>query len=154
MIQIASVTSGTTPLLRELILEYSRSIGFDLGFQKFDEELAALPGEYADSLRGAALIASSGHEAAGCVALRKWDDETGEIKRLYVRDRFRGLGIGRALAKDILECARQIGYARVRLDTVPSMATATQLYSSLGFEPIPAYRPNPIPGALFFELTF
>lgn len=153
MIHIASVTPGTTPLLRELFLEYSQSIGFDLGFQNFDDELASLPGEYCESLRGAALIAKSGSEAAGCVALRRWDDETAEIKRLYVRTGFRGLGVGRALAKEILDCARRIDYVRVRLDTVPSMASATKLYSSFGFQPISAYRPNPIPGALFFELT-
>jgi ribosomal protein S18 acetylase RimI-like enzyme len=138
---------------RALFEEYAGSLDFDLGFQDFAQELATLPGEYAPP-RGRLLLAWVGrHTAAGCVALHGLDGGTAEMKRLYVRPRFRGAGIGRALAQAVLTEAKKLGYTRIRLDTVQSMREATALYRSLGFFEIPAYRQNPVPGALFLERT-
>ena len=148
-----------------LFREYAEALGVDLSFQNFERELAELPGEYAPP-EGALLLAfaedlaaspatrSSGFaSAAGCVALRKIDGDVCEMKRLYVRDRFRGHGLGRALALAVMDVARTIGYRSMRLDTLPQMGTAQALYDSLGFRDIPPYRFNPIPGSRFLEIA-
>jgi GNAT superfamily N-acetyltransferase len=132
---------------RALFREYAASLPFDLDFQDFDRELAELPGAYAPP-RGALLLA----RGAGCVGLRPIDETTCEMKRLYVRPSTRGTGLGRTLAEAIIEEARRLGYARMRLDTVAAMDAAQFLYERLGFREIPAYRPNPIAGARFLEL--
>ena len=143
-------TSEYIPQVRELFKEYEASIGVDLCFQNFEKELAALPGGYAPP-EGRLLLACEGDDIAGCIALRKIDCQTCEMKRLYVRPAFRGSGVGRALVDAILKEAREIGYSRMRLDTLPSMKEAIALYQSLGFHPIASYRPNPVEGALFLE---
>jgi GNAT superfamily N-acetyltransferase len=138
-------------VVRELFREYAASTGFDLCFQDFDRELAALPGEYAPP-RGRLLLAHVNGQLAGCVALRPLDAETCEMKRMFLRSGHRGRGLGRALATSIIREARTIGYRRMRLDTVPAMKEAIGLYRCLGFRDIASYRHNPIPGALFLEL--
>lgn len=130
-----------------MLREYAAWLEVDLCFQNFEAELAALPGDYAPP-RGRLLIA----EGAGCVALRAIDDEICEMKRLYLRPQHRGSGLGRCLVKAIIDEARGIGYRRMRLDTMPKMASAQHLYASLGFCEIEPYRYNPEPGARFLEL--
>jgi ribosomal protein S18 acetylase RimI-like enzyme len=137
---------------RELFLEYAQSLGFSLCFQNFDKELAALPGDYAPP-EGRLLLAEYDTQLAGCVALHKLEPGICEMKRLYLRPQCRGKGLGRSLAERIVAEARQIGYARMRLDTVePIMKDAVAMYRKLGFNEIPPYRPNPIAGAMYMEL--
>ncbi len=136
--------------VRALMLEYATGLGFDLCFQGFDQELAALPGAYAPP-RGALFLAWTCGRPAGCVALRPLEGDTCEMKRLYVRPDCRGGGLGRALVERVMAEARRLGYARMRLDTVPGMEAAIALYRALGFVDIAPYRPNPIPGALYLE---
>jgi putative acetyltransferase len=137
---------------RELFLEYAQSLGFSLCFQNFDKELAELPGDYAPP-EGRLLLAECEGQLAACVALHKLEPGTCEMKRLYLRPQFRGKGLGRALAEQIMAEARQIGYQRMRLDTVePVMKDAVAMYRKLGFKEIAPYCPNPIAGALYMEL--
>jgi ribosomal protein S18 acetylase RimI-like enzyme len=151
---IAPAISGADiAAVSELFREYGQSLGIDLSFQRFDEELAAMPGDYAEP-RGTLLLARVGELAAGCVGLRPLEDDVCEMKRLYVRPTCRGLKIGEALARDVIEAARWRGYARMRLDTLPSMARARRLYEELGFRRIAPYRFNPIAGTAFMELRF
>ena len=149
---VAAESPNDMPHVRELFLEYAGSLGFSLCFQNFDEELKGLPGEYAPP-NGRLLLVRCGGEIAGCVALHKLELGVCEMKRLYLRPAFRGKGLGRVLAQNIIEQAREIGYSRMRLDTVePVMSDAVAMYRRLGFREIPAYRSNPMPGALYMEL--
>jgi putative acetyltransferase len=139
-------------LARILFQEYGASLGFSLCFQNFDKELAGLPGDYAPP-KGRLLIAYLEGEAAGCVALHEFEAGISEMKRLYVRPAFRGKRVGLALANGIIAAAREIGYKRMRLDTVPSeMADAVKMYGRLGFKQIAPYRANPQAGTLYMEL--
>jgi ribosomal protein S18 acetylase RimI-like enzyme len=139
---------------REIFREYADGLGVDLCFQQFDKELASLPGEYAPP-RGALLLALVDGEVAGCCALRPLDaadyPNAAEMKRLYVRKAFRGLGLGRQLAEAMLDAAREAGYTSVLLDTLDEMEAARALYQELGFEEIPPYYHNPIAGAHYLK---
>jgi ribosomal protein S18 acetylase RimI-like enzyme len=138
-------------LARELVGEYAAELGVDLSDQGFERELAELPGEYAPP-QGRLLVAFDGDVAAGCVALRGRAKGTCEMKRLYVRHAYRGTGLGRRLAETIVSEAREIGYERVVLDTLPSMGPAAALYLSLGFHEIEPYYESPVAGTRFLEL--
>jgi ribosomal protein S18 acetylase RimI-like enzyme len=137
--------------IRDLFIDYSNSLGFDLSFQNFQKELNELPGDYSPP-SGRLLLGFHDSNPAGCVALRRISEEICEMKRLFVRPQCRGLGLGRALAMKVIEDACEIGYRRMRLDIVPTMQTAIALYFSLGFKEIEPYRYNPIKGAKFMEL--
>ncbi|MCP8968598.1 GNAT family N-acetyltransferase [Ectobacillus ponti] len=137
--------------VREIFAEYTASLGINLDFQGVEAELAALPGKYAPP-EGAIFLAID-QETAGCVALRKLEEGVGEIKRLYVRPHFKGRGLGRQLMSLIIRKAPELGYTKLRLDTLPSMKEAVSLYTSLGFNRIAPYCYNPIEGAMYMELT-
>jgi ribosomal protein S18 acetylase RimI-like enzyme len=144
--------------VRMLFREYADSLGVDLCFQGFDGEVAELPGKYA-APTGRLLLAWKKSadvvgwaEAVGCVALRGIDIGTCEMKRLYVRPQARGEHLGRRLAERVCSEAREAGYSRICLDTLPTMTAAQQLYRTLGFEPIEPYVFNPVPGSLFLGL--
>ncbi len=133
--------------VRELIVEYANSLGVDLSFQHLDQELASL-----ETFYEIVLLAREPDGIAGCIALRRMDDQCCEMKRLYVRPEFRGRGIAHALVKELLTIARARGYSRMRLDTLPAMKAAMRLYEEFGFREIGQYRENPIAGSRFMEL--
>ncbi len=137
---------------RAMIEEYAASLGVDLCFQGFAEEMEHIADEYSPP-RGALLLAKEGEAILGCVGLRPFGDAGDcEMKRMYVPSAGRGRGIGRRLAEAIVAEARKAGYARMLLDTLPHLEAAQSLYRSMGFVEIPVYRHNPVPGALYFAL--
>jgi ribosomal protein S18 acetylase RimI-like enzyme len=137
--------------VRALFLEYAGSLPFALDFQDFDHEVETLPGDYAPP-RGALIVARVDGRICGCVGVRPLEGATCELKRLYVRPESRAAGLGRLLTAAAIERARLVGYARMRLDTVPGMERAQSLYLALGFREIEPYRSNPVEGARFLEL--
>jgi GNAT superfamily N-acetyltransferase len=149
-------TQATSPeqieQARSLFREYEVWIQTDLCFQSFEQELAELPGKYAPP-EGRLLLGFHDDQLAGCVALRKIGNGVCEMKRLFVRPGFHGKGIGRGLIDEVVKEAREIGYQRMRLDTLPPrMNKAIALYRRLGFKEIEPYYENPVPGALFMEV--
>jgi ribosomal protein S18 acetylase RimI-like enzyme len=153
---IHAVEQDHIEAVRALFEEYAASLSFSLEFQQFSDEVATLPGEYAPE-SGRLLLALVDNTPAGCVALRRLDDGIGEVKRLYVKPEFRGQrfsgkSIGVSLAIAVVQEARNAGYKKLRLDTVPSMTRAIALYKALGFRQIEPYCYNPFPDAMFFEL--
>jgi putative acetyltransferase len=141
-------------LVSDIFQEYARSLGFDLCFQNFEEELANLPGDY-NQPRGTLLLARINDEVAGCCALRPLDSvdypNACEMKRLYVRPAFRSLGLGRLLAEAIMDSARMADYDCILLDTLDDMEAARALYVELGFQEVPPYYHNPIAGAHYLK---
>ena len=141
--------------MRAIFQEYAQTLTVDLGFQGFADELAQLPGDYAEP-RGALLLAWVNGSVAGCCALRALDTSdypnAAEMKRLYVRQSFRGLGLGRQLSEAILDAAKRSGYRCVLLDTLDEMESARALYEDLGFEEIPPYYHNPHAGAHYLKV--
>ncbi len=137
--------------VQRLFREYAAWVGVDLSFQGFERELAELPGEYI-APGGVLLLAAVEGGIAGCVAAHRWRPGVCEMKRLFVRDAFRGAGCGRALVEGVIDWARKAGYRSILLDTLPVMDGAQRLYARLGFREVPPYRPNPVPGARFLEL--
>jgi putative acetyltransferase len=149
---ISVVTEHDLPAVRTLLREYAASLAVSLDFQQFDDELAGLPGAYAPP-QGALLIARTADDDAGCVAVRPLAAGTCELKRLFVRARWRGHELGRRLTEAALAHARTAGFQQMRLDTLPGMETAQALYEELGFREIAPYTRNPVPGARFLELN-
>lgn len=148
------ITATTEEHYREakaLLREYEVEIEVDLCFQGFEEELETLDRVYG-SPGGRFFLVRQGDGTAGCVALRDLGDGVCEMKRLFVRPGFRGNGLGRLCAERIVQTAREMGYAAMRLDTLPAMHPAIALYRSMGFTEIAAYTENPCEGALFMEL--
>ena len=139
------------PEIKALFREYETFLGVDLCFQGFEEELAELPGKYKPP-RGALLVALVNSQVAGCVALRPLDSGHCEMKRLYVRPDYRGLGLGRQLAHRIIEVSREIGYERMKLDTLDFLEEAIHLYKSLGFKQTGSYYDNPLEKVSYWEL--
>ena len=137
--------------IARLFREYESSLDVDLCFQGFEEELASLPGEYGAPDGRLYLLTVDG-QTAGCAALRRFDPDTAEMKRLYVRPEFRASGLGLQLAQQIIADARAAGWRRLVLDTLPSMGKAIELYLALGFRNIEPYRDNPVPGARYLGL--
>ena len=136
---------------RQLLEEYVASLQLDLSFQDIGHELVHLSSEYAPPV-GAFLLAEEKGSCLGCVGVRRFEESVGEIKRLYTVPAARRWGLGRQLAHGAIEAGRRLGYRRLRLDTLPSMAAAHALYASFGFRPIAPYRFNPVEGAAFMEL--
>jgi ribosomal protein S18 acetylase RimI-like enzyme len=137
--------------VKQIFLEYAQSLEIDLAFQNFETEFKTLPGKYGPP-DGVLILALVDDKAAGCIALRKIAEDTCEMKRLYVRDDYKGLGIGRRLVTMLIEEASILKYHYMRLDTLSTMKQALNLYVSLGFYDIAPYVYNPIKGARFMEL--
>jgi GNAT superfamily N-acetyltransferase len=137
--------------VRALFREYEAFLHVDLCFQSFEQELACLPGKYAPP-EGALFLALEDEIPAGCVALRKFKEGNGEMKRLFVRPAFRGRGLGRILAERIIAEAVQLGYGCILLDTLDRLKAAMRLYESLGFVKTEPYYPNPLPDVVYWKL--
>src|SRR5271155_4466707 len=123
---------------------------FAAGLARIDQEIAGLPGVYGPP-SGEIILAFKGTSLVACGALRELESRVGEIKRVYVRADHRGKGFGPRLTGALLDRAAELGYERVRVDTLPTMTAAIQFYQEMGFKPIPPYWPHPVPGSLFFE---
>jgi GNAT superfamily N-acetyltransferase len=149
---IQAETPAQIETARTLFREYEAWLGMDLCFQGFEEELRALPGKYAEP-SGRLLLGYVDQKPAGCIALRKIDEGVCEMKRLFIRDEFRGHGLGLLLVEKVISEARDAGYLKMRLDTFPpKMGKAVKLYESHGFREIAPYYNNPHTGVLFMEL--
>jgi len=148
----AAASASDLESVRTLFREYADSLGVNLDYQGFEEEVRDLPGNYSPP-SGTLVLAFNDDELVGCVGVRPIDDEIAEMKRLYVRPSGRGLGLGRTLAEAAIRFATVTGYTRMRLDTLPQMDRAQELYRSLGFMPIDAYRYSAVPGTVFLELV-
>lgn len=155
MLEIVEVTKDDVASLdrvKSLFREYANWLSVDLSFQRFEEELSNLPEPYYEAPSGALFLALWNGQPAGCVGVRHFENSTCEMKRLFVREAFKGQGIGKALARRAIEAGRELGYKRILLDTLAHMRTAIELYTSLGFHPIAAYYDNPISDAVYLSM--
>lgn len=151
---IQAKTSEQIESVREVFREYERWLDLDLCFQGFEKELAELPGKYAQPEGLLWLAVDEDDKVAGCIALRKLEESVCEMKRLFVRDDYRGCGVGKLLVESLIDKARQLGYGRMRLDThPPKMGKAVGIYRSLGFVEIKPYYDNPHEDVLYMELS-
>ena len=153
--QTASELEQIKELFREYYAFLAHDHGLDISYQGIEEELATLPGKFAPP-RGRLILAVMAEQPIGCAALRPIDEQVCELKRMFVLPQFRGRGVGRALAEELIQVARTIGYERMRLDTGNFLTAAIQLYESLGFKRIEPY--NDVPEdlreiAIFMELV-
>lgn len=148
---IAVETEKHLEIIRKLFREYEDFLGFHLCFQDFEKEMAMLPGKYAPP-DGRLIIAEYNSEVAGCIAIKKIGEDVCEMKRLYVRPKFRGLKIGRKLAEKIIVEAKTIGYKKMRLDTLKRLKEALSLYRSMGFTEIQPYVYNPLEDVVYMQL--
>jgi GNAT superfamily N-acetyltransferase len=137
--------------IAHLMREYVEALEADISFQDFESECADLPGKYARP-EGVVLIGRTADEAVGIVAYRPFEHGICEMKRLYVLPRFRGTGLGRLLVEELVRDAKSHGYRRMVLDSLPSMRSAQAVYGAVGFQPIPAYYYNPLPGVVYMAL--
>jgi GNAT superfamily N-acetyltransferase len=153
MIELKSAQSENDyAIAKELFLEYASQLGVDLGFQNFDKEVETIKSEYA--LPEGALFIGFDREQnpIGCFAVRKFKDSVCELKRMYLQPRMQGHGAGSVMLKKAIAVAKELGYERMRLDTLPTMQAAINLYRKNGFYEIPPYRFNPIEGTKYFEI--
>jgi carbonic anhydrase len=150
--QVRAAREAEVSEVRRLFREYAAWVGVDLSFQGFEQEVEGLPGDYV-APAGVLLVAEVDGEVAGCVAGHRWSTGVCEMKRLFVREAFRGAGCGRALVESIVAWARGTGYARILLDTLPGMDRAQRPYTELGFREVAPYRFDPVRGARFLELV-
>lgn len=147
MIQIAiAKSSADVASVKELFIEYMNWLGEDLCFQGVDEEMATFPAVYCHL-----LLARVDVEVAGAIGLKDHGEGICEMKRLYVRDAFKGTGLGRLLSERLIDDARKMGFSKMRLDTLPRLEAAIALYRKLGFKEIAPYYFNPVPGVIYFE---
>ncbi|UXH78808.1 GNAT family N-acetyltransferase [Roseateles amylovorans] len=156
--EISLITPDSPALWEEarvILREYAQTLNVDLCFQNFEQELASLPGEYADP-QGALLLATVDGQVAGCGGFRPLADvdyaNACEMKRLFVRPAFRRFGLGRTMAHALIDRATGAGYSSMLLDTLDDMEAARDLYDSLGFVEIPPYYFNPIAGAHYLKV--
>ena len=148
-----SQANNSSHLEEALILfrEYAESLPVDLSFQNFEEELQTIDQQYQKPTGGILLAHYNANELAGCAAVRQFENDIGELKRMYIRKDFRGIGLGQKLLDLSFDLAKDLGYIKIRLDTLPSMASAIKLYQKNGFSEIEAYRFNPVEGTMYFE---
>lgn len=153
-VTLQTLTAEDTAALdhvRQFFRNYAAWLGVDLGFQNFDQEMASLPGAYATPY-GRLFFAEVDGRPAGCVGIRPYSDDSCEMKRLYVAPEERGHGVGVALTLAAIKAAKEIGYKRMLVDTLPAMRIAVRLYRELGFEETPAYYKTPLEGTMFLAL--
>ena len=145
-----ATTAADFELGKKMFEEYAQSLGVDLSFQDFSKELSTLDQQY-NHPDGALLLAYAETKAIGCAGIRKLDDEVAELKRMYIRGEYRGYGIGVQILEQSLQKAKELGYKKIRLDTLKTMEKAQALYRSFGFYEIPSYRFNPLEGTVYME---
>ena len=156
MLEIVEVKKEDVVRLEQvkcLFREYANWLSVDLSFQRFEEELSNLPEPSYVAPAGVLLLALKDGQPAGCVGVRHFENSTCEMKRLFVRDAFKGTGIGKALAGAAIIAGRKLGYKRMLLDTLAHMRPAIDIYTGLGFQPIAAYYDNPISDAVYLSMN-